>query len=52
MRWLTKIFENKNNKKEEKKNNLSKEEQALYKAGREQFIRLREKGLSIPIFTL
>ncbi len=39
----------------QKKNNevfLDKNEQALHRIGREQFITLKQKGLKIPIFTL
>lgn len=51
MKWLFNIF-NKGAKKEKRENSLNKQEQALFRIGREQFIRLKEKGLNIPIFTL
>lgn len=50
MKFLRRLF----NKEQKRKTlgPLDKQEQALRRIGREQFIRLREKGLSIPIFTL
>ena len=51
MKWLFKLL-GKNEKKQRDNRPIDKQEQALFRVGREQFLRLKEKGLSIPIFTL
>ncbi len=51
MKWLINLFQ-KENKKRQTEKILIRHEQSLQRMGREQFIKLKEKGLSIPIFTL
>lgn len=48
---LMKIFSNRQEKKNSEKKIIDKREQALYRLGREQFKKLTEKGLTIPVFT-
>lgn len=47
MNWLLKIF----TKKNQERKRLDPKDQSLYQIGREQFLKLKEKGLNIPIFT-
>ncbi len=50
MNLLSKIFSKPINK-ENKKTDREKKESVVSKIGREQFLKLKEKGLQIPVFT-
>ena len=49
MKWLKALL---NKPEKKRKTIIDRKEQALYRIGRQQFLKLKEKGLSIPIVSL
>lgn len=51
MNWLARL-KRRIERRQKEHGVIDKREQALFRIGREQFLRLKEKGLSIQIFSL
>ena len=52
MKLIDKILGKKSVSEGKEPQSLPREEKQIYKIGREQLLKLKEKGLQIPVFTL